>query len=335
MGYERSAICEWRRKQALRLRQEAGLNQREIAVALDVSEAAVSHWFGGRHGHRRQVRCARPRSGRPSRLTPEQFKFIPDFLWHGAEAYGFRGELWTCRRVVAVLFEEFGLWYSRRQVARLLQKIGWSPQVPLLRAIQRDEAAIRRWRVQAWPRIKQQARREHRRLVFIDESGFHLLPALVRTYAPKGSRPVQWEWQSHEHLSVMGALSADGGIYSLVRQEPLTGLDTIDFLLHLLRVAGERLLAVWDNSPIHRRREVREFLAAGAARHIHVEAFPPYAPELNPVEWLWGQCKQVELANLACPDLEQLHMEFHLALGRIRQNDCLASSFFAGAKLTL
>ena len=75
---------------------------------------------------------------------------------------------------------------------------------------------------------------------------------------------------------------------------------------------------IWDGSPIHRRAEVKEFVAeAGDA--IRVEPLPAYAPDLNPVEWLWRHLKEVEMRNLACLDLEQLHLEFHLALGRVRQ----------------
>jgi transposase len=133
----------------------------------------------------------------------------------------------------------------------------------------------------------------------------------------------------------MGGLTPQGKIYTLVRQESLDGFNTIDFLVHLLRVVAEPLLVVWDNSPIHRRQEIKEFLAAGAARCIHIEPLPTYAPELNPVEWLWGHCKEVEMPNLACLDLEQLHMELHLALGRIRQKPRLAHSFFEGAGLSL
>lgn len=335
MGQKRLSLGEWRRMRALQLSEDLKLSQRDIALVLDVSEAAVSAWLqAARRGGAEALKSA-PHPGRPPKLTADQQRLIPDFLWHGAEAYGFRGDLWTGPRVRQVLAEEFGVWYSPRQVERLLGKLGWTPQVPLVKAIQADPVAIERWRVEVWPEIKQRAKKERRSLVFIDESGFYLLPAVVRTDAPQGRRPVQKEWQTHDHLSVMGALTAQGKIYTLVRQRPLDGLDTIDFLVHLLRLAGERLLVVWDNSPIHRRREVREFLAAGAARSIHLEPLPSYAPELNPVEWLWDQCKEVELRNLACLDLEQLHMELHLALGRIRQKPRLTMSFFAGAGLKL
>jgi transposase len=314
---------------------ELGLRQCDIAVALEVTEGAVSQWFKAARLGGLEALAARARAGRPSKLTAQQKSLIPDFLWHGAEAYGFRGEVWTCPRVAAVLAEELGVRYSRSQVSRLLKELGWTPQVPLVKAIQADPVAIEHWRVEVWPNVKAQAQREHRTLVFIDESGFYLLPEVVRTYAPKASRPVMKKWQSRDHLSVMGALTAQGHIYTLVRQEPLNGLDTVTFLGHLQQMAGRRLLVVWDNSPIHRRKEVKEFLAAGGARSIHLEPLPTYAPELNPVEWLWGQCKEVELRNLVCLDLEQLHEEFHLALGRIRQKPRLFTSFFAGAGLTL
>ena len=108
----------------------------------------------------------------PPRLTPEQVGLIPDFLWHGAEAYGFRGDVWTYGRVAGVIREEFDVSYSKSQVSRLLKRLGWTPQVPITRAIQRDEAAIARWRTESWPALKAQARRERRELVFVDESGF-------------------------------------------------------------------------------------------------------------------------------------------------------------------
>lgn len=332
---ERRAVAfdEWRRTHAVKLRR-LGWKEKDIAAAVAATQGAVSHWLvtGRRHGSL----CLRKRSrpGHPAKLTAEQQRLIPDFLWHGAEAYGFRGEVWTCLRVAAVLAQEFGVWYSKSQVSRLLKRLGWTPQVPLKRAIQRDEAAIQRWQTRTWPRLREQARQERRTLVFIDESGFYLLPGVVRTYAPRGVTPILREWQTRDHLSVMGALTWEGKVYSLARQESLTGLHTITFLSHLLRVVGNRLLVIWDGSPIHRRAEVKEFLASKAARGIHLECLPPYAPDLNPVEWPWGYLKEVLLGNVVCLDVEELHMQFHLALERARQLPSVTHSFFRGAGLT-
>ena len=159
-------------------------------------------------------------------------------------------------------------------MGRLLQELRWTPQVPIKRAIQRDEDAIRTWRVEAWPELLSRAKRERRVLVFEDESGFYLLPGLVRTYAPEAQTPVIREKQTRDHLSVMGGMTPGGKVYTLVRQESLNGMHTIEFLEHLLRVAGERLLVIWDGSPIHRRtavtgvrgRHTREDLGGSFAR---------------------------------------------------------------------
>jgi transposase len=319
---------------ALELKRQ-GWKQRDIAAALGVTEGAVSQWLAvARHGGRDALTSRTDRRGVAPKLTPEQVRLIPDFLWHGAEAYGFRGEVWTCERVAGVLYEEFGVSYSGSQVSRLLKRLGWTPQVPITRAIQRDEEMIERWRVETWPALKEKARRERRELVFVDESGFYLLPGVVKTYAPKGQTPIMDEWQTRDHLSVMGGVTPQGKVSSLVRPKSLNGWHSIEFLVHLGHLVGDRLLVLWDGSPIHRRAEVQEFVAEARGK-IHLEPLPPYAPDLNPVEWLWKHLKKVELRNLACLNLEQLHMELHLALGRVRQRRALVRSFFEGAELEL
>ena len=127
---------------------------RDIAEALGVSRPSVSPWLaaaaeGGPDCLRRRLR-----PGPAGKLLPGQRDLIADFLWHGAEAYGFRGDLWTCDRVRLVIKEEFGVAYHKHHVARILKEIGWTPQVPITRAIQRDEEAIRRWRERDWPQLK-------------------------------------------------------------------------------------------------------------------------------------------------------------------------------------
>jgi transposase len=312
-----------------------GWFQRDIAAALGASKGAVSQWLtAARDAGPEALVSHRDRCGVAPRLTPEQVRLIPDFLWHGAEAYGFRGDVWTCGRVAGVIREEFDVSYSKSQVSRLLKRLGWTPQVPITRAIQRDEEAIARWRTESWPVLKAQARRERRELVFVDESGFYLLPGVVKTYAPRARTPVLDEWQTRDHLSVMGGVTPQGKVYTLVRPRSLTGLHTIEFLLHLGRLASDRLLVVWDGSPIHRRAEVSEFVAETRGT-VRVERLPSYAPDLNPVEWMGRHLKEVELRNLSCPDLEQLHLEFHLALGRLRQKPRRAPSFFEGAGLPI
>lgn len=325
---------EWRRLRALQLERQ-GWRQRAIAQALGVREETVCRWLARAAAHGPQSLQARLAPGRPPRLSRRQKDLIPEFLWHGAEAYGFSGEVWTCARVALVIQEELGVLYHKDHVGRLLKELDWTPQMPIKRAIQRDEPAIRRWRDETWPRLLRQARKERRVLVFEDESGFYLLPGLVRTYAPKAHTPVIREKQTRDHLSVMGGMTPQGKVYTMVRQRPLNGLDCIEFLEHLRAVTGRRLLVVWDGSPIHRRVAVKDFVERSKGK-VWVEQLPGYAPDLNPWdEGGWHHLKNVEMRNLVTHDLEELHEQFHLALDRLRQKPHMARSFFAQAGLSL
>jgi transposase len=331
-GFTTDDARAWRRLQALSLKQH-GWYQRDIADAFGVSEVSVSRWLARARRDGPEALLARPILGHPPKLTAAQKALIPEFLWHGPEAYGFRGEAWTCPRIVRVIDQEFGIRYHKDHVSRLLKELHWTPQVPITRAIQRDEQAIQSWRAEVWPELRQRGRRERRSLVFADESGFYLLPGVVRTYAPQGQTPVIRNRQTRDHLSVMGGMTPAGKIYTLVRQKSLNGMHTIEFLKHLEKVACERLLVVWDGSPIHRRAEVKEFVSNRHGK-IWLEALPGYAPDLNPWdEGGWNHLKHVELRNLACRDLEELHEQFHVAVHHLRGRPRLVQSFFAQAGL--
>ena len=327
-------VLEWRRFRALDLKRQ-GWSRHDIAEALGVSRMSVSRWFARARDGGSEALHAHPRPGRPPKLSAAQKRRIPEFLWHGAEAYGFRGQVWTGARIARVIEEELGVRYHSGHVSRLLLDLHWTPQVPICRAIQRDEGAIRRWRNEVWPDLRRRAHRERRVLVFEDESGFYLLPSVVRTYAPEARTPVLHEVQTRDHISVMGGMTPEGKIYTWARQESLNGLDTIEFLWHLGQVVGPRLLVIWDGSPIHRREEVNDFVSETRGK-IALEALPGYAPDLNPWdEGGWHHLKDVEMANLVCRDLEELHQEFHLAVERLRQKPHLVQSFFAQAGLKI
>lgn len=109
-----------RRRRAFELRAQ-GWSQRRIARALGVSQTAVSHWLAGGGWQSRGPE----RRGAKARLDAGSLRQLPDLLSHGAEVWGFRGELWTCARVAAVIKEEFGVCYSRAHTSRAYSK-PWS-----------------------------------------------------------------------------------------------------------------------------------------------------------------------------------------------------------------
>ena len=337
MSKNKTGISNWkeqRRFHAVELKDQ-GWKQTDIAIALNVSKGAVSRWIRKADEHGKEILCARPHRGRPPELTAEEKRKLPDFLSHGAEAYGFRGSVWTCPRVRKVIEIEFDVTYHRSHVARLLKELHWTPQQPIERATQRDEVEIARWRKEVWLEMQKKAHLEHRILVFVDESGFYLLPSIVRTYAPRGKTPILPVFQTHDHLSVMSGITPQGWLFTMTKYNSLNGADSIHFLKHLHSETNRKLLVIWDGSPIHRSIDVRTFLANGAAKEIHLERLPAYAPDLNPDEGVWSYLKQVELRNICCFNLNHLHQQLNLAILRLRRKPDLILSFFEEAGLLL
>src|SRR5215203_5281722 len=156
MGQAPGRAKEWREERRLRAwaLKAKGWSQQAIAEALGVTPGAVSQWMRcGREGGVEALR-RRPRPGAEPKLTAEQRAQLPGLLAQGAEAFGFRGDVWTAKRVATVIRREFRVRYHPNHVGKLLRAAGWSVQKPIERASQRNEAAIEAWRTERWPALK-------------------------------------------------------------------------------------------------------------------------------------------------------------------------------------
>lgn len=136
-------------------------------------------------------------------------------------------------------------------------------------------------------------------LAFIDESGFLLIPPVRKTWALRGQTPICRHRQRHDRLSLISCLAASPrrkrmSLYFNVSWSNLTQQEVCHFLRQLLRQIRRPLVVIWDNGAVHKGVLVRKFLRKH--RRLHLEALPPYAPELNPDEGVWAQAKS-SLAN--------------------------------------
>ena len=170
--------------------------------------------------------------------------------------------------------------------------------------------------------------------MFVDESGFLLIPTVRRTWAPRGETPYLRHRYRHDRLSVCSAVAVSPGrrqiaLYLHGRPRNLTGLDIETFLRHLLRHLRGPVDLLWDRGSIHRRGNVRHFLASHPRLHVHF--FPAYAPELNPAEYVWAQADRA-LANGAPDDLAALRHALGTAVRRLRRShNLLWSCIYASA----
>lgn len=132
----------------------------------------------------------------------------------------------------------------------------------------------------------------------LDESGLSLRPQRCRMWAPRGQTPLlhaNFNWSS---LTVTAALTPRR-MYFRVYPKATDQTQAIDFLAHLVRQIPCPLLLIWDRLPVHRGALVQQYLRS-LDGWIQQEYLPAYAPELNPVEYVWADWKQHELPNL-CP----------------------------------
>jgi transposase len=134
--------------------KEQGCKQTHIADALGITEGAVSQWMKRATEEGVQALRHKPPPGAPPRLSEDERARLPELVAQGAEAHGFRGEVWTCERVAQVIWREFGVRYHPAHVSRLLAKLRLSLQKPQRLADQRDEDAIEHWKDQKWPSLK-------------------------------------------------------------------------------------------------------------------------------------------------------------------------------------
>jgi transposase len=166
-----------------------------------------------------------------------------------------------------------------------------------------------------------------------------LNPLVRRTWAAAGFTPLLYHrLRSYKHLSAIGALSISprrrrlGFLWQLHR-ESIKQPQTLDFLRQLLRHLQGSVVLIWDRLPVHRAASIRRF----AAKHsrLRIEFLPPYAPELNPVEYAWSWLKINPLANRCAQDLDQLTHDAINAKHQMAANQQLLSGFVHATKLPI
>ena len=171
--------------------------------------------------------------------------------------------------------------------------------------------------------------------MFLDESGFLLIPTRRRTWGPQGRTPVIRYSLRHERISALAALSASArrrrmGLYVRFQAQNFLAAHVADFLRALLRHLRRNVIVLWDGSPIHKGPFLRQL------RHqyprLHVEWFPGYAPELNPVEYLWADSKG-HTANGLPLDRKDLRRNLHTNIRRVRRSQDKLRSFILASEL--
>lgn len=135
-----------------------GLSMEQVSHRVGTTVASVSRWRRALLDGGVAALAAKPVPGRPPKLPDAQRQQLVELLLEGPMAHGYPNELWTLKRIAAVIRRVFGVRYHPNHVWRILRELRWSCQVPERWPVQREERAIEHWLRYKWPHIKKGAR---------------------------------------------------------------------------------------------------------------------------------------------------------------------------------
>jgi transposase len=163
-------------------------------------------------------------------------------------------------------------------------------------------------------------------------------PTIRRTFAPRGSTPVNKIVDPHGRVSVIGAITVSPKqthlgfrYYVLADNINFRGPSIVEFLRQLRVQLCGPMTIVWDQIIIHSSDVVVAYLKT--APEIASEFFPPYAPELNPVDRVWFYLKYDRLPNYTPPTLAKLRSSVESEIMRIQRQPDLLRSFIRQSEL--
>ena len=186
---------------------------------------------------------------------------------------------------------------------------------------------------------KKNAERQRAWIFFQDESGVSQRPSVRRTWAPKGETPILIHAFNWSKLSICAAVGYRwDGRRSRLYFQTVEGSYNAERLIGFLKdlkphLRGQKAILVWDGLPAHKSAVMKAYLEE-QRDWLTVERLPGYAPDLNPVELLWGNVKGKELANRCAKDLAELDTAVHDGMERVKKSPTLARSFLCHAGLS-
>lgn len=287
------AAQEEKRRTAIRLRQ-ADQTFAEIGAMLGVHWATVHGWWQRYETGGLEALAARRRGrrvGTQRTLTPAQERTIQRLVADKTpDQLRMPFALWTRAAIGALIQQRYGLRMPVRTIGHYLQRWGFTPQKPLKRAYEQRPEAIQHWLTHEYPAIAARAKAEGAEIHWGDETSLSTSDPRGRGFAPRGRTPVLTVVSRRKSVSFLSTVTNQGKVRFMVLEGPLSAQILIRFLRRLIRDTTRRVFVILDNLNVHKAAKVRAWVAAHGDA-IALFYLPPYAPELNPDEYLNGDLK--------------------------------------------
>jgi len=316
------------RTQAVRRVIEDGESPSEIMRSYGLCRTTIYPWLRDFKDKGWEALAESIAQGPEPKLTDKQKQQVKRWiLGKDPRQYGFDFGLWSRRIVQQLIQEKMGIELCLTSVGKLLASMNITPQKPLRRAYERDPVAVALWEKETYRQLKKRAKRLGAKIFFSDEAGFQSDPVLGRTYGLKGHTPVVTTSGQRQSLNVISAVNARGEFWAVTYTGKLNAESFVVFLQNFMSSQSGKIFLVVDGHPAHKANAVKSYIQSLKGR-LELHFLPPYAPDLNPDEFVWSYMKNNGVSKKPLKKNESLQSRIDQDLNGIKGNRKLVQSFF-------
>jgi transposase len=315
------------------LRQQAvkavgrGESATSVAATLGVNVRTVFRWLSNFACGGQNALLTKFSPGRPPKVTPEEMRWIAAAVRDKSpQQMKFEFGLWTLSLIGEMIWRQFGKRLTKPSVGRIMRILGFTPQRPLYRAWQQDPVMVEKWQAEDFPRLRTEAKQAGALIYFADEAGVRSDYHAGTTWAPCGRTPVVKATGRRFGLNVISAVSARGDFRFMVHEGTVTAVVFREFLKRLMLGTKQPIILVVDGHPTHKAKLVKEYVEQQQGK-LKLVYLPPYSPQLNPDEQVWGYVKS-RVAKQLPENKDQLKQLLVSVLRRLQKLPLLVAAFF-------
>jgi transposase len=313
---------------AVRRVTEDGERPSEVMDSLGLCRTSIYPWLRTYKVQGLEALVEKVSPGPEPKLSEKQRQQVRRWiLGKDPRQHGFDFGLWTRRIVQALILEKMGVELCLTSVGKLLASLEITPQKPLRRAYERDPVAVERWRMENFPKLRKRAKKLGAMIFFLDEAGFQSDPPLGRTYGLKGHTPVVASSGQRQSVNAISAVNASGAFWAATYTGKLDAHTFVLFLRNFMKGRRTKILLVVDGHPAHRANAVKNYILETQGR-LELHFLPPYAPDLNPDEFVWNYMKSTGVSKKPLKKNESLRERVEQDLANISLDAILVASFF-------
>jgi len=322
------ATLEAMRERAVRSVQD-GESAEVVARIIGISRSTIYGWLAQYRRGGWSALKAKPLFGRPPKLDGKKLKWVYDTVTQkNPMQLKFTFALWTREMVARLIKVKFNISLSLVSVGRLLAQLGITCQRPLHRALERDEALVRQWLKQDYPKIRALAQREKANIYFGDAAHMRSDHHAGRTWGKKGETPVVLTTGARYRMSLISAVTSRGHMRFMIKETGGVNAEVfIEFLRRLMIGSKNRIFIIVDRGPAHVAKKTKAFVASLAGQ-LRLFYLPPYSPDRNPDELVWKHLKADTVGRTSITSLDDFKDKVRSSMLSLQRSPAKIRAFF-------